>query len=75
MVRSEGLARELKVDPPTFRPSKCHFCDTGGHNAMEYNRKLVIDGETMYPLPYLFKKGLVTQWGLPTEKAKQRKGL
>ena len=42
---------------------------------MECDRKSVADGVTAYPLEYLFKKGLVTKWGLPTEKAGTGKGL
>ena len=42
---------------------------------MECDRKSVVGGDTVYPLAYLFKKGLVTKWGLPTEKAKKKKEL
>ena len=74
-VRASGLSMELKAKAPTAGSTKCNFCEPEGHEAMECDRKSVVDGETGYPLAYLFKKGLVTKWGSPTEKAGTGKGL
>ena len=76
-VRASGLSMGLKAKAPTAGSTKCNFCETvtEGLKAMECDRKSVVDGEMGCPLAYLFKKGLVTKWGLPTEKAENGKGL
>ena len=74
-VRDSGLSAELQAEFPTTGNTECHFCKTKEHKALECDRKSVVDGDTVYPLAYLFKKGMVTKWGLPTKKAKEKKGL
>ena len=71
----DGLSMELKAEAPTKESINCNFCGTAGHKAMECGRKSVVEGKSVYPLAYRFKKGLATKWGLPTEKAKQKKDL
>ena len=75
IVRSTGLSVELQAKASTDWPGKCHLCGTKGHKALECDHKVEIDGETVYPLAYLFQKGLVDKWGVITEKGKKKKGL
>ena len=75
LVRASGLSVELKGKAPTDWSGKCNFCGTKGHKAMECDRKTEIDGDTVYPLAYLFQKGLVTEWDVITEKGKRKQGL
>ena len=42
---------------------------------MQCDHKVEVDGETVYPLAYLFHKGIVDKWGVITEKGKKKKGL
>ena len=51
------------------------MCGTTGHRALQYDRKVEVDGETVYPLAYLFQTGIVDKWGVITEKGKNKKGL
>ena len=74
-VRSSGLVVELKAKAPTDYPGKCIFCRKEGHKAMECDHKVEVEGETVYPLAYLFLKGLVDKWGMITAKGKEKKGL
>ena len=74
-VRAGGRALKLSKEPPTTFPGKCLLCDTKGHKSFECDHKSVVDGDTVYPLSYLFKKGLVDEWGVITEKGKKKKGL
>ena len=52
-------------------------CDGGekGHKALQCDRKVEIDGQTVYPLACLFQKGLVDEWGVITAKGREKKGL
>ena len=68
IVRSTGLSVELQAKASTDWPGKCHLCGTKGHTALECDHKVEVDGETVYPLAYLFQKGLVDKWGVITEK-------
>ena len=61
--------------PTTTWAGSCHFCGTKVHKALECDRKSEVDGDTVYPLAYLFKKWLVNEWGVITEKGKKKKGL
>ena len=75
LVRSGGLAVELKAKAPTHHPQKCNFCGIKGHKAMECDHEVEVEGETVYPLAYLFQKGLVDKWGAITAKGKEKRGL
>ena len=75
VVRPGGLSTELKKEAPTNLGGKCNFCGTKGHKTLECDRKVDVDGETVYPMGYLFKKGLVDSWGVITAKGKEKKSL
>ena len=70
VVRSTGLAVELQAKAPTDWPGKCNQCGVKGHKAMECDHTVDVDGETVYPLAYMFQKGLVDTWGVITAKGK-----
>ena len=75
VLRKAGLAEELQAKAPTDWPGECNLCGTKGHKAMQCDHKVEVDGETVYPLAYLFQKGLVDKWGVITAKGKEKKGL
>ena len=75
VVRKDGLVDELKAKAPTDYPGKCNLCGVKGHKSMQCDHKVEVDGETVYPLAYLFAKGLVDKWGVITAKGKEKKGL
>ena len=75
VVRRTGLVEELKAKAPTDYPGKCNLCGVKGHKSMQCDHKIEVDGETVYPLAYLFAKGLVDKWGVITAKGKEKKGL
>ena len=74
-VRAGGRSKKLSKEAPTTFPGTCLLCDTKGHKVFECDRKSADDGDTVYPLSYLYKKGLVDEWGVITEKGKKKKGL
>ena len=74
-VRPGGRAIQLSKKAPTTFSGTCHLCNTQGHRAFECDRKSVVDGDTVYPLAYPYKKGLVDEWGVITEKGKKKEGL
>ena len=71
------MSQRLSETAPTDCSGSCNFCGTKGHKSLECDRKSDVDGDTVhvYPLAYLFKKGLVNEWGVITEKGKKKKGL
>jgi hypothetical protein len=75
VLRKAGLAEELQVKAPTDWPGECNLCGKKGHKALQCDHKVEVDGQTVYPLAYLFQKGLVDKWGLITAKGKEKKGL
>ena len=75
ILHNGGLAVELKMKAPTDWWGECNLCGTKGHRAMQCDHKVEVDGDTVYPLAYLFQKGIVDKWGVITEKGKKKKGL
>ena len=72
---ARGMSQKLSETAPTDFSGSCNFCGTQGHTSLDCDRRSEVDGETVHPLAYLFKKGLVNEWGLITEKGKKKKGL
>ena len=75
VLHSGGLSVELQKKAPTDWWGECNLCGTKGHRAMQCDHKVEVDGDTVYPLAYLFQKGIVDKWGVITEKGKKKKGL
>jgi len=75
VTRKSGVQEELLAKAPTDWSGECNMCGKKGHKAMQCDHKVEIDGHTVYPLAYLFSKGLLDKWGVITAKGKEKKGL